>query len=151
MDKFFKCPHVTVSFPHPSSLPLPGQEHHSVNPLLASRARSLSASQTSLSSNISKLSFKLSNIFGSRSKLKEPKVFQSEQNKCQFPNPEHCIPELPYIAFHRPRQAHHSDRHFSDLCRIQQHGDSQQMFGKWQNQDKGLPDLVPHQRSVILK
>ena len=149
MDKFLKCPIISVSFPHPSTLPFPGQEHHTVNPLLSSRPRSLSASQTSLSSNISKLSFKLSNIFGSRSTLKKPNAFRAEQKKRQLPNSEHCSQELPYIAFHRPHQAHHSDQQFSDLCRIQQHSGRQEVFEKWQNMDRDLPDLVPNQRSVI--
>jgi len=124
-----------VSFPPSSPLT---QAH----PLLAHRARSLSASQASLTSNFSKFSFKLGNILGSKRSTTKP----SDVDREAFTK------ELPYVAFHRqptdvahqPQQAHHQDhhqeQHFSELCGIQK-------YKKHRRQaDRDLPDLVPHMR-----
>ena len=135
------------SAPRPLSLHLPGQDHHSVNPLLSQRARSLSASQTSLASNFSKLSFKLSKVFGSKPKLKDPNKSSSEKMKRKLPDPQHCSQELPYIAFQRPHippAVDSREQHFSAIV-----GWTQQRSGK-RRETRDLPDLVKHERWELL-
>ena len=133
-------PSLNISVSFPPSSPLT-QAH----PLLAHRARSLSASQASLTSNFSKFSFKLGKVLGSKRSTTKPNTLDKEA----------FTKELPYVAFHRQptdvahqaqqaqHQDHHQEQHFSELCGIQK-------YKKHRRQgDRDLPDLVPHMRLVI--
>ena len=122
-----------MSFSGPDSFHLPVQETYSENPLIAVKDKSFCASQTSLASNMSKLSFKIGKVFSSKPKKNDPVLPTSGRKKRNMPNPETCDEELPYVTFHRPNPSFQSNYlQSSEHC----------------NKLENLPDLIQHQRLV---
>ena len=140
--------------PRPLSLHLLGHDHQSVNPLLSHRTRALSASQSSLASNFSKLSLKLSKVFGSMQKLHNPSSSSSGKIKQKCQNSDDCNEELPYIAFQRahiPPLVDRREQNFSAIVQRRQHQGGKRMEKKsspemYNDNTRDLPDLVSHER-----